>query len=63
VKQFWERGKFVGAICAGTTVLVKSYEKEAGKVPKATVTSHPSVEKEIRNKGWSYSSERVVVDT
>jgi protein DJ-1 len=62
VKQFRERGKFVGAICAGTTALVKSYEKEAGKVQKATVTSHPSVEKEIRDKGWSYSSERVVVD-
>lgn len=62
VKQFREKGKFVGAICAGTTALVKSYEKEAGKVQKATVTSHPSVEKEIRDKGWSYSSERVVVD-
>ncbi|XTI88987.1 DJ-1 protein [Cenococcum geophilum] len=62
VKQFRERGKFVGAICAGTTALVKSYEKEAGKVQKVTVTSHPSVEKEIRDKGWSYSSERVVVD-
>lgn len=62
VKQFRERGKFVGAICAGTTTLVKSYEKEAGKVQKVTVTSHPSVEKEIRDKGWSYSSERVVVD-
>jgi len=62
VKQFRERGKFVGAICAGTTALVKSYEKEAGKVQKAAVTSHPSVEKEIRDKGWSYSSERVVVD-
>ncbi|OCL07292.1 DJ-1 protein [Glonium stellatum] len=62
VRQFRDSGKWVGAICAGPTTLVKSYEKEAGGLQKATITSHPSVEKEIRDKGWSYSSERVVVD-
>jgi len=51
----------VAAICAGTTALVES-EKKFGEVGKVKVTSHPSVEKGIREEGWEYSEERVVVD-
>ncbi|KAH7398761.1 class I glutamine amidotransferase-like protein [Phaeosphaeria sp. MPI-PUGE-AT-0046c] len=55
VNDFTKEGKWVAAICAGTTALV------AAQV-KAKVTSHPSVMEEIKAKGWEYSEERVVVD-
>lgn len=62
VHDFRREGKWVGAICAGTTALVAAGEKFGAD--KVRVTSHPSVEGAIRDKGWEYgeSGERVVVD-
>lgn len=55
INDFAKEGKWVAAICAGTTALVS-----AGV--KAKVTSHPSVMEQIKGEGWEYSEERVVVD-
>ncbi|KAF1996158.1 DJ-1 [Amniculicola lignicola CBS 123094] len=62
IYDFRAAGKWVAAICAGTTALVASQDKHGGE--KVKVTSHPSVEKEIRGMGWEYADggERVVVD-
>ena len=60
IKNFQGEGKWVGAICAGTTALVAS-EKKFGS-GKSRVTSHPSVAEEVKQAGWEYSEERVVVD-
>jgi protein DJ-1 len=60
VANFRKAGKWVAAICAGTTALVASQRKYGGK--KARVTSHPSVQREIEGERWEYSEERVVVD-
>ncbi|KAF2268170.1 DJ-1 [Lojkania enalia] len=62
ISTFRKAGKWVGAICAGTTALVASQKKNGGD--KGTVTSHPSVEKEVKEAGWDYGDqgERVVVD-
>ncbi|KAH7116811.1 class I glutamine amidotransferase-like protein [Dendryphion nanum] len=61
ISDFRRAGKWVGAICAATTALVASAEAHGdGKV---VVTSHPSVEGVIREKGWIYSEERVVIDS
>ncbi|KAJ4317020.1 hypothetical protein N0V94_005162 [Neodidymelliopsis sp. IMI 364377] len=68
ITSFRQQGKYVAAICAGTTALVAAQElaasgkteSEAGR--KAKVTSHPSVRDEIKAKGWEYSEERIVVD-
>ncbi|OCK84731.1 DJ-1 protein [Lepidopterella palustris CBS 459.81] len=66
IEAYRAAGKYVGAICAGTTAVVKSFEVVGGwkgeGERKVRVTSHPSVEGEIREKGWEYSDERVVVD-
>ncbi|KAH7090347.1 class I glutamine amidotransferase-like protein [Paraphoma chrysanthemicola] len=60
IANFRNAGKWVAAICAGTTALVAAAEKyKSGGV---RVTSHPSVKEEIEGKGWEYSEERVVVD-
>ena len=68
IASFRAQGKYVAAICAGTTALVAAQkvaasgktESEAGQ--KVQVTSHPSVRDEIKEAGWEYSEERVVVD-
>lgn len=67
IREFRNEGKWVAAICAGTTALVESVkspraEGEAAK--KCKVTSHPSVKQEIVDAGWSYAddNERIVVD-
>ena len=57
----------MGAICAGTVALVESVKRFGGdggrgEGGKVKVTSHPSVEGQIRGEGWEYSGERVVVD-
>lgn len=52
-----QRGKWIAAICAGTTALV------ASGMDKVTVTSHPSVKNEIQDKQWNYSDSRIVVDS
>ncbi|KAF2499228.1 DJ-1 [Lophium mytilinum] len=63
IANFRARDKWVAAICAGTTAIVvdtsSSYGAPAGV---GTVTSHPSVEAEIKAKGWHYSQDRCVVD-
>jgi len=62
---FRKEKKWVTAICAGTTALTASaalVAKESKDIQKGTVTSHPSVEAEIKEKGWTYSEERCVVD-
>ncbi|ORY18861.1 class I glutamine amidotransferase-like protein [Clohesyomyces aquaticus] len=59
IHRFRAAGKWVAAICAGTTALVASVK--AFEDGKSTVTSHPSVKGEIEGEGWKYSEERVVV--
>jgi protein DJ-1 len=60
IRAFQEAGKWVAAICAGTTALVAAQKKLGGV--KVKVTSHPSVAEEIKSTGWEYSEERCVVD-
>jgi len=67
IREFRNEGKWVAAICAGTTALVESVKSpraEGEAVKKCKVTSHPSVKQEIVDAGWSYADdhERVVVD-
>ena len=68
IASFRDQGKYVAAICAGTTALVASQKLASGSKTessagaKVKVTSHPSVRDEIREAGWEYSEERVVVD-
>lgn len=59
IHDFRSAGKYVGAICAGTTALVASQREHGGE--KVVVTSHPSVRGEVEGEGWEYSEERVVV--
>ncbi|KAF1851859.1 DJ-1 [Cucurbitaria berberidis CBS 394.84] len=60
VANFRKAGKWVAAICAGTTALVAAEKARGGGTGK--VTSHPSVTEEVKGAGWEYSEERVVVD-
>jgi protein DJ-1 len=60
INNFRSAGKWVAAICAGTTALVAA-EKKYGD-GKQKVTSHPSVAEEVKQAGWTYSEERCVVD-
>jgi protein DJ-1 len=61
INAFQNAGKYVAAICAGTTALVAAQKKHGGD--KGRVTSHPSVKEEVEKMGgWEYSEERVVVD-
>ncbi|KAF2810193.1 DJ-1 [Mytilinidion resinicola] len=63
ISAFRVHKKWVAAICAGTTALVANVKKsDSGSEEKGTVTSHPSVEAEIKAEGWTYSQERCVVD-
>lgn len=60
ISNFRNAGKWVAAICAGTTALVAAEKKLGGGTARAT--SHPSVAEEVKGAGWEYSEERVVVD-
>ncbi|KAF2017215.1 DJ-1 [Aaosphaeria arxii CBS 175.79] len=61
IAAFRTAGKYVAAICAGTTALVAAQKKHGGE--KVRVTSHPSVQEKVEGEGgWEYSVERVVVD-
>ncbi|CAO2651170.1 Nn.00g094670.m01.CDS01 [Neocucurbitaria sp. VM-36] len=60
INKFRKAGKWVAAICAGTTALVAAERKLGGGTTK--VTSHPSVAEEVKGAGWEYSEDRVVVD-
>jgi deglycase len=57
VRDFFEQGKPVGAICHGPWTLV-----EAGVVRGRTLTSFPSIQTDIRNAGGKWVDEEVHVD-
>jgi protease I len=57
VRDFFEQGKPVAAICHGPWTLV-----EAAVVRNRTLTSWPSIQTDIRNAGGSWVDEEVVVD-
>lgn len=57
VKQFFQDGKPVAAICHGPWLLV-----EAGVVRDRTVTSWPSLQTDIRNAGGDWVDREVVTD-
>ena len=57
VREFFEQGKPVGAICHGPWSLV-----EAGVVRDRTLTSWPSLQTDIRNAGGKWVDEEVHVD-
>ena len=57
VRDFFEQGKPVAAICHGPWTLV-----EAGVVRGRKLTSWPSIQTDIRNAGGNWVDEEVVVD-
>ena len=57
VRDFFEAGKPVAAICHGPWVLV-----EAGAVRGRTLTSWPTLQTDIRNAGGDWVDKEVVVD-
>ena len=57
VRDFFEQGKPVGAICHGPWTLV-----EAGVLRGRTVTSFASIQTDIRNAGANWVDEEVHVD-
>ena len=57
VRDFFEQGKPVAAICHGPWTLV-----EAGVVRGRTLTSWPSLQTDIRNAGGTWVDEEVHVD-
>ena len=57
VRDFFEQGKPVGAVCHGPWTLV-----EAGVVRGRTLTSYPSIQTDIRNAGGKWVDEEVHVD-
>ena len=57
VRDFFEQGKPVAAICHGPWTLV-----EAGVVRNRTLTSWPSIQTDIRNAGGNWADEEVIVD-
>ena len=57
VRDFFEQGKPVAAICHGPWTLV-----EAGVVHNRTLTSWPSIQTDIRNAGGNWVDEEVHVD-
>ena len=57
VRDFFEQGKPVGAICHAPWTLI-----EAGVVRDRTLTSFPSLQTDIRNAGGNWVDEQVHVD-
>ena len=57
VREFFEQGKPVGAICHAPWMLI-----EAGVVRDRTVTSWPSLRTDLRNAGANRVDQEVVVD-
>jgi protease I len=57
VREFFEDGKPVAAICHAPWVLV-----EAGVVRGRTLTSWPSLQTDVRNAGGEWVDKKVVVD-
>ena len=58
VRDFFEQGKPVAAICHAPWVLV-----EAGVVRDRKLTSWPTLQTDIRNAGGNWVDQRVVVDS
>jgi protease I len=56
VKQFFDQGKPVAAICHGPWMLV-----ETGAVRGRTVTSWPSLQTDIQNAGGTWVDQEVIV--
>src|SRR5919199_2884966 len=54
VREFFDQGKPVGAICHGPWTLV-----EAGVVSDRTLTSYPSIQTDMRNAGGNWVDEEV----
>jgi protease I len=57
VREFFDAGKPVAAICHGPQLLI-----EAGVLRGRTVTSYPSLRTDLTNAGAHWVNERVVVD-
>jgi protease I len=57
VKQFFEDGKPIAVICHGPWTLV-----EADVVRGLTITSYPSLKKDLQNAGANWVDQEVVVD-
>lgn len=57
VRDFYETGKTIAAICHGPWMLV-----EAGVAKGKTVTSWPSVKTDLKNAGANWVDKEVVVD-
>jgi deglycase len=58
VRDFFEQGKPVGAICHAPWTLV-----EAGVARGRTLTSFPSIQTDVRNAGGRWVDQEVVVDS
>src|SRR3954466_3796553 len=58
VRDFFEQGKPVGAICHAPWLLV-----EAGVVRDRPLTSFPSLQTDVRNAGGKWVDQEVVVDS
>lgn len=57
VRAFFDAGKPVAAICHGPQILI-----EADVVRERTMTSHPSIKKDLINAGANWVHDAVVVD-
>jgi len=57
VRAFFDAGKPVAAICHGPQILI-----EADVVRERTMTSHPSIKKDLINAGANWVDDAVVVD-
>ena len=57
VRDFFEQGKPVAAICHAPWLLI-----EAGVVKDRTLTSYPSIKTDLQNAGANWLDEKVVVD-
>src|SRR5437764_2705084 len=57
VRDFFEQGKPVGAVCHGPWTLV-----EAGVLRGRTLTSYPSIQTDIRNAGGTWVDQQLCVD-
>jgi protease I len=57
VKQFFDQGKPIAAICHGPWTLI-----EAGVVAGVQMTSYPSIQTDLKNAGARWVDQEVVVD-
>jgi deglycase len=57
VRRFWETGKTIAAVCHGPQLLI-----EADVVRGKTLTSWPSIRKDLENAGARWIDRQVVED-